>query len=173
MYSGPYNMGRMLLEIMGIEMWKWSVICWMRTAKPCLRIVLCWDTCRTLVAPLCKAYLNIEVQKAYVWLRTVFVDYPFPVSSWAEAMSKVELPAVRIQPVDCQLYRSFDIKRLDFIRAFSDLSILKTKPNLPYGKHIPLWEFGFALCKDYRSWLFFFFPQYFVWLTQDSSKNQV
>lgn len=81
-------------------------------------------------------------------VRAVFVDYLFPVSSETEAMGKVESPKVRIQPMDCHLYRSFNIKRLDFIQAFSDLSSLKAKQNLPYRKRFASVEFDFALHKD-------------------------
>lgn len=44
-----------------------------------------------------------------------------------------------------------------FIQAFSVLSSLKPKLNLPYRKQFASVEFDFALYKVYRSWAAFFF----------------
>lgn len=117
--------------------------------------------CRTLMAPRVQSVFEYGGAKSGCLTgRAVFVDYPLPVSSWSEAMGKVELPVVRIQPVDCQLYHSFDIKRLDFIQAFSDLSSLKIKQTCLTGSGLHLWNLTLRCVKIIH--IIFFFLQYFV-----------
>lgn len=156
MCSGSYNTGKLLLEIMGIEMWKGSLIYWMRIARSCLRIVIYWDMCRTQVAPCVQSVFEHGGAKSQCLTeRAVFMDYLFVPYVFLDRRNGQDR-IIRGQ----NAAHGLPVVSFYFIQAFSVLSSLKPKLNLPYRRQFASVEFDFALYKVYRSWAAFFLSSF-------------
>lgn len=150
MFSGSYIIGKLLLEIKSVEMWKRSGMCQKRIARPCDLLRCVQNTGGTLCA-------------GFIWM--------WRCKHWVLGCeSKVELPLARMQLMGSHLDQ-----KAWFYWSFHWFGYFKTNPKIALQEGVLICRIWLVVVERLQilSFCFVVFLKYFVCLTQGSTKNWV